>query len=80
MVKFINLEAAINELEKIHNNVDPSDAFESDLFETTVEALQILYAANHHGMISNDELRIQGLDFANAYFKAYETVGFTYRM
>jgi hypothetical protein len=80
MVKFINLEAAINELEKIHNNVDPSDLFEKDLFDTTVEALQTLYAANHHKMISDSELRQEGLNFVNTYFEAYQNIGFVYKM
>ena len=80
MVKFINLEAAINELEKVHNNVDPSDSFEKDLFETTVEALELLYAANHHKMISDSELRQEGLNFVNTYFEAYQNIGFVYKM
>ncbi len=80
MVKFINLEAAINELEKVHNNVDPSDLFEKDLFDTTVEALKTLYAANHHKMISDSELRQEGLNFVNTYFEAYQNIGFVYKM
>ena len=80
MVKFINLEAAIDELEKIHNNVDPSDLFEKDLFDTTVEALKTLYAANHHKMISDSELRQEGLNFVNTYFEAYQNIGFVYKM
>ena len=80
MVRFINLDSAINEIEKIHKNVDPSDDFEKDLFDTTIEALEVLYAANHHKMISDDELRKEGLKFANVYFEAYENQGFIYKM
>lgn len=80
MVRFINLDSAITEIEKIHNNVDPSDEFEKDLFDTTIEALQVLHAAHHHKMISDDELRKEGLKFANVYFEAYENQGFMYRV
>ena len=60
--------------------MDPSDDFEKDLFDTTVEALQVLHTAHHHNMISKDELRRKGLKFANTYFEAYENQGFIYRV
>ena len=71
-MKFINLEAGINELERVHNLMDPLDEFEKDLFDTTVEALKVLYGANHHNMISDSDLRKDGLNFINLYFEAYE--------
>lgn len=80
MVKFVDLETGINELERVHNLVDPSDSFEKDLFESTVDALKTLYAANHHKMISDSDLRKEGLNFVNLYFEAYSKQGFIYKM
>ena len=80
MVRFISIEAAIDAMEEIHKNVDPSDSFESDLFHgicDTIENLLIIYQGLE---LSMSDFNKEAIKLANAYFEAYETVGFTYRV
>ena len=80
MVRYLNFEQALDEMGKIHQNVDPSDSFESELFQSICDTLENLMTIYQEAKLTESEFNREALKFTNLYFEAYENIGFDYRM
>jgi len=80
MVRFLRAEDALQKIEEIHQNVDPSDKDELELYTTVLEVTSIMLDAYHEANIPAKEMQKDVKEILNIYFEAYETVGFVYKM
>ena len=71
-VSYINIETAIKKMEEIHQQVDPSDEFEKELYDNIVEVGGLLVDAYGAIGIPKKEMEGELRQLLDVYFEAAE--------
>ena len=78
--RFISIAAGLAAIEEIHQKVDPSDEFESLLYEDITWMSHTLADIYKNMGESDKQIRKEVMKLIDTYFEAYETVGFDYKL
>ena len=68
-VSYINIETAIQKMEEIHQNVDPLDKSEKELYEQIVEMGELLVDAYNATGVPKKQMEKELKDLLDIYFE-----------
>ena len=71
-ISYINAEAALQKIEEIHKNVDPTDEFEHDLYNQIMEVGGLLVDAYDAAGVPKKEMDKELKELLDIYFEAAE--------
>lgn len=74
VTRFINIETALEEMQKLHDSIGGKDADEKELFNDTLEIIDNLLTVYQGMELPKEDFNREALRFAHAYFDYCQSI------